>query len=221
MSSAWDELYVYGAGGHGKVVADVVLRADLSGLRGFIDDACTKPQPAGPLGLPLLGSGAWLAERAQRMRIAVALGLGDNRLRQRVAQRCLAWGIVLASPVHPRAAVAPSARLGAGTVIMAGAAVNPDATLGAGVIINTGAVVEHDNEIGDYAHLSANATTGGQVRVGALAQLGLGAVVLPRLSVGCGSIVGAGAVVVADLPEHVVAVGVPARILRRCSAAPL
>jgi UDP-N-acetylbacillosamine N-acetyltransferase/acetyltransferase EpsM len=210
---SWERLFVYGASGHGKVVADVVQRAGLAGLVGFIDD---REETIGTrlLDLPVVGTGEWLVREARAGGVAVIVAIGDNSVRERVTARCRSAGVEIATAVHPTATVARSATLGAGTVVMAGAAVNPDAVVGEGVIVNTGAIVEHDVVVGDYAHLSPNAATGGAARVGARAHLGLGAVVLPGISVGDDTWVGAGAAVIRDLPAGVIAVGVPARVIR-------
>ena len=206
----YSQIFVFGAGGHGKVVADILLAAKLP-VRGFIDDH-PDPRVGKLLGLPVLAAEEWRRRHAKKKGTGVALGIGDNAARQRVAERCLSWGVSLVVAVHPSAAVARSAQLGPGTVVMAGAAINPEARLGAGVIVNTGAVVEHDCVVGDYAHISPNAALGGAARVGALSHLGLGVMVLPKVSVGSGTTVGAGAVVIRDLPDGVVAVGVPAKV---------
>lgn len=208
-------IFVYGASGHGKVVADILLARKEPQFEGFIDDG-TQLQGTRVLELPVLGNGQWLQQEAGKMRVAVALGIGDNFARQKVAEKCLAWGAELITLVHPRASVSTSARLGAGTVVMAQAAINPDARLGSGVIVNTAASVDHDVEIGNFAHVAPNAAMGGASRLGMLAQLGMGAVVIQCISVGARSFVGAGAVVVRNIPDGVVAVGVPAYIRRNC-----
>lgn len=202
------DVVVYGAGGHAKVVCDVLQCAGRTVL-GFIDDA---PERHGStvLGLPVLGGSAWLDPAKHD----VALGIGDNAVRSKVYAACVARGLAVVTAVHPMAAVAQSARLGTGTVVMAFAVVNPDAVVGNGVIVNTAAVVEHDVVVGEFAHLSPNAAMGGAARLGARAHLGLGAIVLPGVSVGDDAIVGGGAVVARDVPPSVVAYGVPARVRR-------
>ncbi len=207
-------ILVYGAGGHGKVVADIFIAKGECKFAGFVDD---REELWGDrvIGFPVLGNGEWLRQEALHSRIAIALGTGDNRSRQLLADRCVQWGIEILTMVHPAATVSCTADLGRGTVVMAGAVINPDARVGAGVIVNTGCVVEHDVEIGDYAHVAPNATMGGASRLGAFSHLGLGAVVLQGIHIGAHTMVGAGAVVVEDLPDHVVAMGVPARIHRQ------
>jgi UDP-N-acetylbacillosamine N-acetyltransferase len=206
-------VYVYGAGGHGKSVADIV-RANGGPLAGFLDDFPHRyVEPV--LGLSVLEPRQWLRKCKERYGIGVALGIGDNRARMETADRCRSWGFEIVTAVHPQAVLSPASRICAGTVVMPLAAVNADACLGLGVIINTGAVIEHDCVVSDYAHVAPNAVLGGGVRIGSFSQLGLGAAVLPGVSIGSRSVIGAGAVVVRNIPDDVVAMGVPARVFAR------
>ena len=208
---------VYGASGHGKVVADLVQLVPELELLGFLDDGL--PAGQGPLGFHVLGGFDWL-DRPEAHGVEVAFGIGQNPIRARVFQRLADKGVRLLTVVHPTAAIAASASLGAGTVVMANASVNPDARVGKGAIVNTGAVVEHDCVVGDFAHLSPNAAMGGASELGLGAWLGLGATVLPLKKVGARTIVGAGAAVIGDLPEDAIAVGVPAKVIRTATVRP-
>ncbi len=205
-------VFIYGARGHGKVVADVLMRSGET-LGGFIDD---DPALRGHtvLGLPVVDGGWAVLEEQRSLGVSVALGIGNNAVRQRVAERCLTSGFSLFTAIHPAAVVAESARIGDGSAVMAGAVINPCAQIGRGVIINSGAIVEHDVEVGAWAHLSPHATTGGEVRIGEACHIGLGATILPGVTVGPSTVVGAGAVVNRDLPGGVVAFGVPAHVHR-------
>jgi sugar O-acyltransferase (sialic acid O-acetyltransferase NeuD family) len=208
---------VYGAGPHGKVVADILI-CEGEEVRGFVDD---RPELHGStvMGLSVLGGFDWLAQRSQETApCRIALGLGDNEARERIALACRARGIDWIRAIHPRATLSPRVVVGQGVVIMANAVVNLDAEIGEGAVINTSAVVEHDCRVGAFAHISPGAVLGGGARVGRLAHLGLGGVVLPWIAIGDGAVAGAGAVVVHDLPANIVARGVPARVARpRCA----
>jgi sugar O-acyltransferase (sialic acid O-acetyltransferase NeuD family) len=196
------------------VVADILISNKEKRFAGFVDD---REQLTGTevIGYPVLGNGDWLNKQKSKHPVAIVWGVGNNCSRRQLAQRCGRWGVQILTAIHPAAVVASSAELGRGTVVMGCATINSEARLGEGVIVNTGAVVEHDVEIGDYAHISPNASLGGASQLGTGSHLGLGAVVLPGVSVGSESIIGAGAVVLKDLPSKIVAVGVPARILRK------
>jgi len=208
------KVFVYGASGHGKVVADILLTRGETHFAGFIDDN-ERIRGTIVLGFPVCGNGRWLQQEAARMPVAVALGIGDNLVRQRIAEKCDDWGTELLTLVHPRASVSASVQLGPGTVVMAQAAINPDVRIGRGAIVNTAASIDHDVKIDDFAHVAPNAAMGGASRLGTLSQLGIGAVIVHCASIGARSVVGAGAVVVNDIPDDVIAFGVPARIQRR------
>ncbi|HWA74813.1 MAG TPA: NeuD/PglB/VioB family sugar acetyltransferase [Polyangiaceae bacterium] len=205
-------LIVFGAGGHGRVVADAARAAGFSVL-GFLDDA---PHLAGTErdGLRIFGGFAWLADKAG---LGVALGVGANAAREVVATRVRAAGLQLVSIVHPSAVVSPYAGLAEGSVVLAAAVVNTGARIGIGAIVNSGAVVEHDATVGDFAHVSPNATLSGAAAAGARSHVGAAACILPERVLGERSILGAGGVLVTDVPARSVAVGVPARVVRAVS----
>ncbi|HTP70200.1 MAG TPA: acetyltransferase [Dongiaceae bacterium] len=208
--------FVYGASGHGKVVADILLSAGKHQLAGFIDD---NPAMKGAtvLGLPVLGDGAWLERESRSSRIGVALGVGDNYLRQMLFSRCLNWNIEPLTLVHPTAAISQFATLELGAVVMAHATINPGARIARGAIVNTGAVIEHDVQVGEFAHVAPNAAMGGASSLGCFSMVAMGAVLIQCIKVGNGTTIGAGAVVVRNIPDGCVAFGVPARVVRNYS----
>jgi sugar O-acyltransferase (sialic acid O-acetyltransferase NeuD family) len=213
--SARVPLYVFGAGGHGKVVADAARLGDRYEVCGLLDDGPQRWRDS-PLGLPVLGGRDALPALPDEAEIA--LGIGDNRARASLASFLIAAGRRLAAVVHPRACLGSGVRLGAGVFVGPLAVVHSDSWVGRGGIVNTAAVVEHDCRLGDFVHVSPRAAVGGGCRVGDGAHLGLGAVVLPVLSVGAWSVLGAGAVLVRALPDGETAVGVPARVRARAEA---
>ena len=200
-------ILVIGSGGHGKVVADILLSAGMP-VGGFLDD---DPARHGMqvAGLPVLGA---IDTYARHQPAGLVLAIGANRVRRQIAERLGAAADRLwHTAVHPRAVVAGSARLGRGVVVAAGAVINPDAAIGAHAIVNTGATVDHDAVVGRFAHLAPGVHLAGQVAVGDGALIGVGGLVIPGRRIGAWAIVGAGAVVARDIPGGVVAKGVPAR----------
>jgi sugar O-acyltransferase (sialic acid O-acetyltransferase NeuD family) len=202
------------AGGQGAIVADILQRAHEAGAdalpAGFVDDT---PELLGTavLGLDVLAPVAALSGIAHD---AVIVAFGDNEGRRAITERLLAAGERLATAIHPRACIAPSASIGEGSMISAGAVISPRAIIGRGVIVNTKASIDHDTVVEDFAHVSAGATVGARCRIGAESLIALGATVISGATVGERTIVGSGAAVVADIPDDVVAFGVPARIMR-------
>lgn len=202
-------LFVFGGGGHGKVVADVAQTAGYV-VAGFVDDS---PAGATIWNIPILSWQRFSDERRRWPGAVFAIGVGDNIARERCQKRIEGDGFEVVAVAHARATIAASATVGVGSVLMAGAVVNPDAVLGRGCIVNTGAVVEHDCQVGDFVHLSPNAALGGAVHIGERTHIGLGAVALPGVNIGSDVRVGAGAVVHRNLRDGLTVVGVPARPL--------
>ena len=200
------------AGGHGRVVADILTCLATSGAKlstaGFVDDT---PALIGTrvAGLPVLGP---LDSLPKHSCDAIVVALGDNAVRRRLCDRFVAAGAQLVPVVHPRAVVAKTANVGAGAVVCAGAIVQPGASIGRGAIVNTSASVDHDSRIGDFAHVAPGARIGAHVTVGDETLIALAASVVAGRTIGARSIVGAGSLVLNDLRDDVVAFGTPARV---------
>jgi UDP-perosamine 4-acetyltransferase len=204
-----------GAGGHAKVVIDILRNLGGFEIRGLLD-----PRPArelGDLGVPLLGDDSLLpALMAQGVR-TVFVGVGGahgTSVRRALFESARALGMDVVAAIHPRAIVSASAMIGAGPTIMPGAIVNAGAKLGDNVIVNSGAIVEHDCVLADHVHVATGARLAGAVRIGASAHVGIGATVLQGVTIGERAVVGAGAVVLRDVPAGTIVAGVPARTLR-------
>lgn len=178
-------IYVLGAGGHGRVVLDILRRAGTPAAGVFDDarsDTLEDTRVLGRLADALTQAGACIP------------AFGDPALRRRWATAAEQAGLTLVRALHPAATIARSAAVGAGTVVCAGAVVGPGATIGRHAIVNTRAVVDHDCTVGDNAHIAPGAVLCGQVRVGTDALVGAGAVLLPGVAIPAGATVPAGSV---------------------------
>ncbi len=204
------ELLVYGASGHAKVVIDIVEQQGVYKIAGLLDDAPER-QEREFFGYRVLG-GQEVLDKPQRCSILIAVG--DNKARKKLQERAKALGYKPVVATHPSARVARDVSVGPGTVIMAQVAINSGTIIGEGVIVNTGATIDHDCRIGDFAHISPGAHLAGNVTVGALTHIGIGACAIPGVRIGERTLIGAGAAVVTDIPDGVVAVGVPARVIK-------
>lgn len=202
-------LLIIGAGGHGRVSADVALKMNCFSDIVFLDD---NPLASVP-GYKLLGSVGRAEEFLDGSAFFVAVG--NNAIRKKLLEDLLEKGAEIATLIHPSACVGSNVRIGPGTVVMAGTVVNNGAVLGTGVIVNTCASVDHDCVIGAYSHVSVGAHLAGAVTLGAAAMVGAGATIINNLTVCDGCTVGAGAVVVRDIEKRGVYAGVPARWLRK------
>jgi len=204
---------VYGAGGQARVLLELMDRAGICPIAGLVDD---NPDFWGTKidGIPILGPIEKLPSliRVNRIHRAV-IAVGNNLMRKKFADHARANGLRLPVLIHPQAYVSPTAKLGDGTVVMAGAIVSTHVTMGELGIVNTRASVDHDCFIGDCVHLAPGVTLAGSVTVGNGTLIGVGACVIPSLCIGDDSVVGAGSIVIRDVPSHTTVVGCPARVI--------
>ena len=207
-------LVIWGTSGHARVVADIIRCGTEFEIVGFLDDVNPDRQGSRFCDAAVLGGREQLPRLAESGVRHIVLGFGNNAARRRLGRELQDSGYTLACAVHPRAIVARDVRMGAGTVVMGGAVVNPNVDLGENVIVNTGATIDHDCVLGHAVHVSPGAHLAGAVRIGDESWIGLGSLVLEKRQVGARSIVGAGAVVTRDVPEGVVAFGVPAKVIK-------
>lgn len=215
MPSLEQSIFVVGAGGHGRVVADVWLAMGKQ-FTGFVD----LPEHAGKIGwrgLPIWHE----AELLRRVAPADALllnGIGSvssTALRKAVYLRLSKAGYRFDLLTHPTAIVCSDVALGAGVQLMAGAIVQTGARIGINTIINTGAIVDHDCVVGDHCHIAPGAVLSGGVEIGSGSHIGCGASLIQGIKIGEGALVAAGAVVTRNVGAGGCVAGVPARALRR------
>lgn len=198
-------LGIIGAGGHGKVAADVAERAGWDEVV-FFD--------------PRFASGAqhhvrWVIadapEQAESHQCdGYFVAIGNSQAREQWCQWLLGRGLPLVTLVDPSAVVSRYATLAPGVLVVAGAVVNVDSQLGEGVIVNTRACVDHDCVIGAYSHICPAVALAGAVTVGERSWVGIGSQVKQGVTIGHEVTVGAGATVVSDIDDGLTVVGTPA-----------
>lgn len=210
------DFIVWGAGGHAKVVTDMI-RANYGDSSIFYVD--NDPGRVGQRPIPRGGPIEWeqeaffvACERGEIVR-QVVLAVGANAVRLETYRR-LRGLVEMPDIIHPTACISPSAVVDYGTHACPQVVVNASANIGAAVILNTGCIVEHDCVVADGCHISPGAVLSGGVKVGEATWVGAGATVINNVSIGSGVIVGAGAVVIHDVPDDVTVVGNPARIIK-------
>lgn len=199
------ELIIIGAGGHGKVVADIALQTKRYTKISFLDDR----KVGNIIGLPILGTFADVKKHINNAEFFVAIG--DTKLRMEILEELFGFNAKIPVLIHPKSTVSGFAKIGIGTVIMPGAIVNADAQIGKGVIINTCSSIDHDCQIGDYTHISVGAHLAGGVKIGNNVFIGTGAVVRNGIEIKNDCTIGMGAVVVNDIDSLGTYIGVPAK----------
>ena len=194
-------IIVYGGGGHGKSVIELIRTLGSYQVIGVIDDGLSPGDSI--LGVPVLGGSGVLEDlykQGVRMAANAVGGIGNISIRMRVFERITRTGLVCPTLVHPSAYVEPSARLEAGIQIFPHAYVGSDARIGYGCIINTGAIVSHDCTLEDFVNISPGAILAGEVFTGKGALIGMGVTINLRVNIGAGARIGNSSTIKSDVP---------------------
>lgn len=201
------KVVIIGAGGHAKVIADMIEKSG-DEIVGFLDDNKKK-------GTTIIKEYKVLGDFNNRFPLAIAnldyefiIAIGDNKKREEISH---SPNLKFYTAIHPSAQIGLDVEIKEGTVIMANACINSSAKIGKHCIINTGAIIEHDNIIEDFVHISPNVALGGTVKIGKNTHVGIGSIIKNNITICENCKIGAGAVVVKDIKEEGTYVGVPAK----------
>ena len=207
------KVVIIGAGGHAKVVADIIEKSG-DRVYGFLDDNIET-------GTYLENKENWkvIGDLNSRFSLPIThkdlefiIAIGNNETRKKIVENNNE--IKYYTAIHPKANIGTNVTIGEGTVIMANACINPFAKIGKHCIINTGAVVEHDNLIEDYVHISPNATLCGTVKIGQNTHIGAGATIINNISITNDCIIGAASLVTKDIKENGTYIGAPVKKIK-------
>ena len=207
---------IIGCGAHGREVAEILRYRRSQGeaveVLGFIDDNA-ELRGAVVDGLPVLGGWSWF-DGVDRNDVAVICASGFSDTRRRLVEKARSLGLSFANAIFPLVYISPDARIGEGVVICQNGIACRGTSIGDHSIINAGAIVSHDTKLGNFSTLNPAVNLAGNVTIGEGCYLGIGCSVIQGIKIGAWTTVGAGAAVVEDLPSHVTAVGVPAKVIK-------
>ena len=195
-----DTLIIVGAGGHGKVVADIAENVGYHNIV-FVDPNSEKKSCGR---YPVVGTNDMIND----LQGDIIVAIGNALMRKKTLESLS--GRRIPTLIHPDAVVADDVVIGKGTVVMAGAVINSGTQIGKGCIINTCASVDHDCVIEDYVHVSIGVHIAGTVTIQENTWIGAGAVVSNNITIQQDCMIGAGAVVIKNIERAGTYVGVPA-----------
>ncbi len=196
------QIAIYGASGHGKVVAEIAEVLDYK-VVAFIDD--NKKEI---FDYTTITFEEFLKNFSN---IQVIVTIGNNQIRAKIINKLESENIKIATLIHPNTTISKRAKIEIGTVIMAGVIVNSEAKIGKGVILNSACIVEHENIINDFVHISPNVSLAGDVKIDEFSHIGIGSSIIQGIKIGKNCIIGAGSVVINDVEDNSKVVGVPAK----------
>ncbi len=197
------KIVLYGASGHGKVIAEIFNnQTDVALI--FIDDS---PKFEKLLQIPVLNRNAIKLDSHSQLIVSV----GNNRVRKNIVS---SLQVSYAKAIHHSAVISSNSSLDEGTVVMAGVLVNPNVKVGKHCILNTGSIIEHDCSIADFVHISPGVALAGNVTIGEGTHVGIGSTIIQNVTIGKWATIGAGAVIIKDVPDYAVVVGNPGKIIK-------
>ncbi|MCM8539579.1 MAG: acetyltransferase [Lentisphaeraceae bacterium] len=201
--------YLYGSGGHSKVLIDIAKMKNIS-ITGLFDDDEMLWQTEF-YGIPVLGGFKAASDISKGSSLSISIGC--NNIRAKIVEKLLDYSYSFETLIHPNSVVSASVKIDSGSCLMAGTVVNADTKIGKHCIINTNSNIDHDCILKDYVHVSPGASICGGVKVGQGTLIGAGATIIPGITIGKNCIIGAGSVVIRDVPDGNKVVGNPARLL--------
>lgn len=140
-----DNLLIIGAGGHGKVVAEVAEACGYENIA-FLDD--NSPEAIGKISDMIF----------YRERFSNAfVGIGNNQFRNETINKVIEIGYHIPVLIHPTAYVSKSAAVSEGTIVEPLAIVNANTVVGTGCIVSVGSIVDHDTMLEACVHVNAGA----------------------------------------------------------------
>lgn len=203
---------VVGAGGHAKVIIDILQRNGEYEVVGVVDAARTE----GVWGIPFWGTDEDLTTIYRQRKVEYAfVALGNNKIREKVTAKAKAAGFQMINTISKEAIISPRVTIGEGVAVMPGAVINADAVLKDGSIVNTNASIDHESIVGEYTHVAPGSAVCGGVTIGRGCLLGAGCRVIDHLQIGNNTIIGAGSTVIKDIAGNCTAVGIPAKIIKK------
>ena len=206
----FEELYILGSGGHGKVVADVALNSERFKKIYFLDDNFKKKYTI--YNIDVMGDlGENSLKRIKKTKSVSITAFGNGYLRAKYHKILKKLNIPIISLIHKSSQVSNFSKIKEGALICAGTIIGPDSEIGEGVIINHNSSIDHDCKIRDFVHICPGVNLAGSVTINNFTQVGIGSSVIQGINIGENCQVGAGSVVIKDVKNETKVVGVPAK----------
>lgn len=188
-------LIIIGAGGHGKVCANVA-----SDMKRWDDIAFLDDFKKGSInGHKIIGDIRF--DKINLKQTDFFVGLGDSQLREKFITELTAINASIVNLIHPTAYCSNTYQIGQGSIVMAKAVISTSVKLGSGVIINSGAIIEHDCQMGDWVHVSPGVNLAGNVSLGKHTWVGIGSTIVNNLKISDKTIIGAQSLVLKNIDE--------------------
>jgi sugar O-acyltransferase (sialic acid O-acetyltransferase NeuD family) len=209
------DIVIIGAGGFGRevqwLIEEINMKENVWNLLGFVDDNIKVGTIINDA--KVIGNVEWL----KTQNFYVVCAIADPNVRRKIINQLLSSENIFPILIHPNVQLSKYVMIGDGAIICSSSILTVNIRIGKHVIIDFNSTIGHDATIGDYSTILPCVSVSGYAKIGEEVTIGTGARIIQNLSVGNNTIIGAGAIVTRDIPENVVAVGVPAKSIKKRS----
>ena len=199
------EIYLIGAGGHCKIVIDLISYLDDYKICGIYDDKSN----GNFCNIDIIGKVNDIENEESEREYFICIGNDNVRKDFSLKFNKLRW----ATLIHPTSIISKTAKIDDGTLVCAGSIIQTEVDIGKQCIINTGSIIDHESKIGNYCSICPKATLCGRVNIGEKTFVGAGAIIIQCKNIGNNCIIGAGSVIIRNLDDNLKVVGNPARLI--------
>jgi len=211
MRKLESRLLVFGAGGQASKVIDAISSYGIRAI-GYI----STEEPGSVInGIKVLGNLEYYLQNKSLHKHSIHIAIGENSVRYEIFTKLQNLAANLISVISKTAVVSGNARIGGGSAVMHGAVVHTASQIGKCCLVDSRAIIEHHVITGDFVNVSPGAVICGGARLGRGVIIGAGSVIIEKITIGDNSLIGAGAVVIKDIPPDSVAVGNPAKVIKK------
>lgn len=207
------KIVIYGAGGLGREIYELIDEVNKYNILGFLDDGIINNKVS--VNIPILGGIEFLHNIEYP--IGVVFAIADVYVKQNIYKKILQinkghyFPIVIAKNSY----VSKRAMLSEGTIVGRYCSVSTSVQLGKLVFLNTKCDIGHDSIIGDFCSLMPSVNVSGNVSVGQRTLIGVQSAILQGIKIGSDVTVGMGSKVMTDVPDNCTVMGYPAKIIAR------
>jgi len=208
-------IIIFGAGGHAKVIVDIIEKQGKFNIAGFIGTHREKNTVI--MGYKVIGDESSLKDIIFNYEIyGGIIGIGDNSIRAKVREKVIKVipNFKFVNCIHPNAVIGKDAALGEGNAVMAGAIINSSTQIKNHCILNTNSSIDHDCLMLDFSSIGPNATIGGNVKISDYSSIGIGANIFHSVNIGYNCIIGGGSLVCHDTNDNSIYYGSPSKFIR-------
>lgn len=203
-----------GGGGFAREVLDTIEvinihTGDHISPLGFIYEDANEDKGNLIDGLPVLGDLTYL-KTINLNEVFFIPAIGRPIWRKKLVNQVIEMGGKFVNVIHPSSQLSKWTTIGKGAIVQGQCVFTPGMVIGDFFISNDNVSIGHNTIIGDFVQINPNVNIAGGCKIGNDVYIGVKATILSS-TIGAGSVIGACALITKDVPENVIAKGIPAK----------